>query len=174
MAIKKIKTEEDYRQIAWNYFKLHANQRIVLFRFYVVFFSLFALVIGHLISEFHFASIYQEWIAIVLSLMFFLITIIFWCLDSRNRYLIHNAEDYFVKYELIFMDKKPNRFVDEINTAKIFTKEKNDTRDGKCPIRHRFCFKIIFSIGLMLSVIFIGFSVLSIYNRENNKGFKCC
>lgn len=161
--------EENYRDIAWKYFKLHANQRITLFRFYIIFFSLFSVVIGHLISEFHFAPVHQELIVILLSVVFLLITIIFWCIDNRNRYLIHNAEDYFVKYETKFTtDGQDNRFIDQINKAAIFTIEENDKKNGKCNFRHTIFFRIIYFIGIILSIIFISFSVYSIYHHNDN------
>jgi hypothetical protein len=164
-------SEERYRRTVWNYFKLHANQRIILFRFYIIFFSLFAIVIGHLISEFHFVSIYQEFIVIVLSIVFILVTVIFWLLDNRNRYFIHNAEAYFKKYEEKFINDpaaSTNRFIDIENKASIFTQENNDSRDGKCTFRHTACFRFIYLIGIGLSVIFVFFSCYSICHHEDN------
>ena len=163
------RSEEDYRIITWNYFKLHANQRIQLFRFYIIFFSLFSVVIGHLISEFHFVSSYQELIVILLSLAFLLITVIFWFIDNRNRYLIHNAEAYFVCYEKKFEnDNQNNRFKDVINKAAIFTLEETDKQNGKCNFRHTILFRMIYAIGILLSIIFISFGLYSICHHEDN------
>ena len=165
------KKEEEYQGIAWKYFKLHANQRITLFRFYIIFFSLFAIVIGHLISEFHFESIYQEGIVIILSIVFMLITIIFWLLDERNRYFIKNSEEYFESYEKNFTgcnenEKSYNRFLKIINTAALFTREKKD--ECNYTFRHTPLFRCIYGISALLALVFICFAVYSICHHKDN------
>lgn len=155
--------EDEYLKYIWKYFSLHANQRIVLFRFYLVFFSLYVLASAHLVGLFHKDTYGEEIISIFLSLFFILISVIFWTVDSRNRNLIHNAEDAFRSREKIFnFQPSDNGFAECKNTLKIFTIE---NQNKPCFMCHTFCFRVIFFSGIILSIIFIGFSF---YNMSHN------
>lgn len=55
------------KNFAWEYFELHANQRISLFRFYILIFSLYISTKGYLIMQFDKSSCSEEIIAIFLS-----------------------------------------------------------------------------------------------------------
>lgn len=129
--------------------------------------------VGHLISEFHFDSIYHELVVIVLSIFFILITIVFWHLDKRNRDLIHNAEAYFVHYEKSFNDPKrtanKNPFVKEgVNAAMIFTKERNDANGTKNFCGHTCWFERIFMLGFFLAFVFIVFATCSLCHHKDD------
>jgi hypothetical protein len=163
--------EEEYRSYVWKYFKLHANQRIVLFRFYIIFFSLYALASAHLLITFHREPIREELISITLGIFFILITLIFWFLDTRNRNLIHHAEDYFRDHEAQFGNQHStkaelNQFEHVCNNAKIFTNEHEKANCGHSGFRHTHCFRMLFALGILLALIFIGFSLYSLCNAH--------
>jgi len=82
------KTRSELRTYAWNYFSLHATQRLTTFNFYLV---ISTLLTGGLAS-----AIKQEygnlWIAVVVGLLMGIFSIVFHKLDVRNRELVKNAE----------------------------------------------------------------------------------
>ncbi len=122
----------------WRYFELHANQRISLFRYYIIFFSLYVTGVGFLLikSSNLPCKTENEFITIA-SIIFILITIIFWLLDCRNRKLIHIAEASLRKFE----------DVHSLNLSfKIFTKEKKVSSNTW--IRHTCCFSALFIIAI--------------------------
>ena len=63
---------------AWQYFKLHANQRIMLIRFYVAFLGLFVIAAGFLMIRFSCEGVSAEISAFMLGIALIFITIIFW------------------------------------------------------------------------------------------------
>lgn len=146
-----------YIEYIWKYFELHANQRIALFRFYVIFFTLFSYAIAHIIVA-HGSRISSYVVATlicILSVLFLFITFIFWKLDSRNRTLVHYAEDFFEKYENKFKSEDNDPFrLNSLSAIQVFTRERSDTKNGKSICRHTFCFKCIFILGGALAVIF--------------------
>lgn len=156
----KFKTD-GYRKYIWKYFKLHANQRIALFRFYVVFFSLFAYAIAHLIIA-HYPPKKIDLAAIlILSVFFMLITYIFSKLDERNKNLLHNAEDFFEKYEARFNDGNDDPYqLDSLKATQVFSREKQASQKDQSGWRHTKCFRWIFIAGGLMSSIFLIYSFL--------------
>jgi hypothetical protein len=84
-------------EYAWNYFQLHAGQRMSLFNFFVV---ISALLTGGLATsirtdnEFEYAII-----RILLGVGLMIISFVFWKLDQRVRYLIKHAESALKRME---------------------------------------------------------------------------
>lgn len=76
------------REYAWDYFALHADQRIKTFNFFVVFATLLAGGIVGLIKD----KGDIRWISLLGFLLFFL-SLVFWALDRRNRSLVRNGEE---------------------------------------------------------------------------------
>lgn len=133
----------------WRYFELHANQRIALFRYYLVFFSLYVTGTGFLLSKNNLNRNTEMDFIMAVSFVFVLITIIFILLDARNRELIHIAEASLQHYE-------NKNFEDQ---HKIFNREKciNDNcscfhvlnKAKKGCVRHTFCIRFIYSISAL-------------------------
>lgn len=144
--IKNLKFEN-----AWKYFEIHASQRISLFRYYIIFLSLYVTVSGYFIIKFDKASNDEEIIVILFSIIFILISIVFWLIDARNRNLIKYAEKSLTQFE------KENKWH---ISHKIFNKEKK--MSSKCLFKHTFCFRIIFSMAIISSIIIIGYSFFHI------------
>ncbi len=76
------------REYAWDYFALHAEQRLKAFQFYI---SLATAVVGGfflLLRDGH----AHKWMA-ALGVVLLLLSFVFWKLDGRTRWLVKNAEN---------------------------------------------------------------------------------
>jgi hypothetical protein len=73
---------------AWDYFQLHASQRLTTFNFYII--------ISSVITTGLFGSFQGNYrilgVGMILGLLLVLFSFVFWKLDGRNRELIKNAE----------------------------------------------------------------------------------
>lgn len=136
---------------AWRYFELHANQRISLFRNFVVLLSLYVTGAGFLLVKFHYKHAPQSNIEesglVILSIIFILVTIIFWFLDKRNKDLIHFAENSLIEHE---------KYCTMDDTHKIFLKEKNSSQ---CAIRHTLCFRALYIISIISALAIAMWSI---------------
>ena len=83
---------------SWNYFHMHAAQRISVFNFFVV---LAGLMIGGLFSTFH-QDFRMPALGIVLGLGLIFVSFIFWKLDERVKFIIKNAEASLTELESHF------------------------------------------------------------------------
>ncbi|HYJ92297.1 MAG TPA: hypothetical protein VEV84_13385 [Pyrinomonadaceae bacterium] len=85
---RKKATRDRFRQQAWDYFAIHASQRLTTFNFYLVIATL--LTTGILAS---FQKQYEiRFAGIVLGLLLLIFSFVFWKLDQRNKHLIRHAE----------------------------------------------------------------------------------
>jgi hypothetical protein len=78
---------KDCRAYAWGYFAVHADQRMKLFNFFLIFSGLFLSALSGVR-----AMAPQSRIVSLLPLGLVLASFIFWRLDERTRQLIRNAE----------------------------------------------------------------------------------
>lgn len=83
------KIRSELRIYAWNYFSLHATQRLTTFNFYLVISTLLTAGLWSTVTQAHDENL---WIAIVICLLITVISIIFEKLDERNRIFVHSAE----------------------------------------------------------------------------------
>ena len=79
--------QSTFRDYAWKYFALHADQRLKTFNFYLI---VATLIVGA------FATLLKEakdwrWLSILPFLLTFL-SFVFWKLDLRNKQLVRNGE----------------------------------------------------------------------------------
>lgn len=74
---------------AWAYFELHANQRVTVFNYFVVFSGILATGLAASIQ----ATPPLAIVGIVLGLLLSLLSYLFWQLDRRTSFLIKHAED---------------------------------------------------------------------------------
>jgi len=111
--------EESYlRKQAWDYFQLHASQRMTIFNFYLISSSL---IVTCYFASFKVDANLQE-ARPILSVLLCMIAFVFWKLDQRTKFFIKNAEStlkYFEKLEAA--DK----------AAKVFTNEEESTAAKK-------------------------------------------
>ena len=120
--IKMDKEElKEYREYAWKYFSLHAEQRLKTFHFFIV---LSAIISGAILT------IYKDidnvsYVAPMLYLLSFL-TFIFWKLDQRNKELIKRGES-----ALKAIENNIELTDDKMKTVCLFSSEATKTATKK-------------------------------------------
>jgi hypothetical protein len=87
MALSDQTVQMDARTYAWNYFMVHAGQRMSVFQFFI---SLSTAIVGGAVLIAGSADD-RKWSALLFALLPFL-SFIFWRLDTRTSALIKNAE----------------------------------------------------------------------------------
>lgn len=120
MDDKKIK---DIGESAWNYFSLHAEQRLKTFHFFIIF---CAVIVGGLVSCLKSEVDYR--ICATMSLFLPSFSYIFYKLDQRNKQLIKHGENAlkFLESQYDFDDDD-----DYPHKLKIFTCEEHLTKQLK-------------------------------------------
>ena len=83
---------KEQREYAWNYFQLHAGQRMSTFNFFIVISSLLATALVKSISALNSDSLTNLFIGLAISIGLCLAAFVFWKLDGRVSYLIKHAE----------------------------------------------------------------------------------
>lgn len=160
------------RQYAWDYFQLHAGQRLKTFEFYIVISTL--LLSGYVISLKEDSLIF---IGIVIGFLLIVLSFVFWKLDVRNKQLIKNAEQALktIEDEVISENNEgvPHNFklfhYDDFNVQK----ERQKTR--KLPWNKHFsysnCFNIMFGVFALLGLMAILWTArcLIIHNGKSTK-----
>jgi hypothetical protein len=144
----------DQRQYVWNYFQLHASQRLITFNFYIVIST--TITAGYIVAL-GVNSI--PVLAILLGFTISLLSFIFWKLDVRNKLLIRNAEEALKHLEALTYtpgDKK------ESNVLNIFTYEEEQTNKMKMsksfwPWKNHYsyskCFNMVFTVFGILGLL---------------------
>lgn len=118
--ISRMKSGEhaDLRKQAWDYFSIHASQRLTTFNFYIG--------LSSLVATGYFASYKPDsnlaTARPALAGLLCLLAFVFWKLDQRNKALIKNAE----RALRFFEQSEPIETV-----AKVFTQEEIETRTRK-------------------------------------------
>lgn len=149
----------DLRKQAWDYFSIHASQRLTAFDFYIA--------LSSLVATGYFASFKADSNLAparpALSGLLCLLAFIFWKLDQRNKALIKNAERALKFFE-------QSESVDTI--AKVFTQEEVETRARELKgwrrvlfwrshLSYSDCFNLLFGVFFAL-----GFVGLVLYFRQ--------
>ena len=164
------------RQHLWDYFELHAKQRIILFRYYTTVLALFTTGTGglfYLMIQYPHVTVLEEMTGMLLCLIFIWLSIVFQMLDKRNRQLIHNAERKLQQWECQEIDRMPvsdetekkmeKNSSNNCNLYGIFSIEKKQKCEGESEVGHTACFKMIFISGYIVAVIvFMAFFYLAI------------
>lgn len=111
----------DLRQYAWDYFQLHARQRMALFKFFVVFATIMT---TGLVSTFQ-PTFSAHLIGVILGLLLVCISILFWKFDERNKFLTKHGEQ-----ALKYLESQFNVFSkdDEPHPIQLFTSEEWRTK----------------------------------------------
>lgn len=81
-------TLKDQREYSWEYFKVHAEQRVSLFHFFVVFSSLVTVGLAGTLQK----GIQTYLVGVGLGAILMLVSFVFWKLNKRVGYLIKHAE----------------------------------------------------------------------------------
>lgn len=166
LSAKNNRDEFEYSRL-WEYFKYHAQQRLITFRFFVLIASLiittlFALFIKITKISPSYASAFASegsieigqnsmlMIMLSISLLLLFHTIIFWILDNRN-------------VTLIDISKSQIKHLENINQYhhKLFNDIDND-KDSNRRLTYKFCFGAIFILFILISCIFITWTLSAI------------
>jgi len=141
--------EEPLRKQAWDYFQLHAAQRLTTFNFYLVACS--AIAAGEVASfhkDFNFPAL-----RIVLGCLLIVLSFVFWRLDERNRLLIKNAEA-----ALKFFEEQDAK--DPAVTHLFRMEERVTDSKGLFHLSYAMCFRIVFVVFGLLGAASIPLSAL--------------
>ena len=130
---------------AWNYFQLHAEQRLKTFNFYIV---IMTLLIG---AGYTLLSTQYSCIIVFIGGLISFFSFIFWKLDIRNKELIYNSEECL-------------REIEKNLKTKIFTKEyenkkSNDAKDEKRFFKYHYSFTNSFNLVFFIFA-FLGVSII--------------
>jgi hypothetical protein len=110
------KSQVDFRTQAWQYFELHASQRLTTFNYYIV--------ISTLITTGIFATFSKDYTApslgIAGGLLLLFFSFVFWKLDDRNKQIIKGAEAALKFFETRSDLVDP---ADGPNVLKLFTRD---------------------------------------------------
>jgi hypothetical protein len=147
---ENFKMADDFlRKQAWDYFQLHANQRLAVFNFYIV--------ISGVASTAYFASFNSDsslrFARPALAALLCLIAFVFWKLDQRTKTLVKNAERALMLYES----------KDETDClCKVFTQEALDSETmqqapwrflpWKWRLSYSDCFNFVFAVFFLLGI----------------------
>jgi hypothetical protein len=155
-------TEEDLRKQAWDYFQLHATQRLTTFNFYV---GISSLLVGGLAATIK-GDLEIPLLGGVVGALLIVFSLVFRKLDQRNSDLIKGAERALMYFEaksgLPDQEGKPHE-------AKRFTREDFDTSQKKKEWTWRVwrnhysysdCFSAVFLIFGGLGVIGLSYAAI--------------
>ena len=141
------------QEYIWNYFQLHAAQRLKTFEFYIVVATV--LLSGYVvcIKEDNLMPI-----GIVVGVLLVLLSFVFWKLDVRNKQLIKNAEQALKTMEDIVISESTGGIPDSL---KLFNYDdvKVEQRRHK---KRSFLFHRHFSYSDCFGIMFIVFATLGI------------
>lgn len=151
-------------QHAWNYFQLHAQQRLTLFKYYITLLTFLTAAAGFLYVKFPFRETTSEHAGIFIMILFILVTFIFWRLDWRNEKSLQKSRNAILKLEekdLVFKEDDPQ--------LKIFIADEDCCDCNK----YTLCFYAIFITGLLAAVFYIIFAMQSCDNSSCPKNNSC-
>ncbi len=154
----------NHREYAWDYFKVHAQQRMSLFNFFVVFSSLATTCLVATFQE----KASAHTIGIGIGILLIAISIIFWRIDRRVRFLIKHAESVLKwiegTYTLHDSDDSPH-------VLKLFICEEKQTA-RECPATYSKCFEMAFLAfglvglsGTIISAVCLGWDLRYLFLR---------
>lgn len=138
---------------AWKYFEFHANQRIVLLRFYIAILVFYSGAVGFLFIRFYQPGPLAEIAVIFLSIAFIILTIMFQLLDARNCQLFGYAKKALMSIE--------SNFSPQNKALKIFTLEKVECDNGQSKTTHKMCFTAIYWLAYGTCIVAILVSIVS-------------
>ena len=161
-----LKEKKDY---LWNYFQLHAGQRMSLFNFFVLFSSLLT---AGLAGTFKKESEVPFLISFCLASGLIIMSFTFWKLDQRVRHLIKLAEKALKEFEkqLSSLNKYENLslFSDEEYITNNLQK-KEGMKFWNWHLSYSNCFGIVYILFASIGVLGFIATVIAILEQTNGK-----
>ena len=153
----------DQRQYAWDYFQLHATQRMSLFNFFVLISAILTAGMGSALGK---NGIYEH-VGLALAASLILVSFTFWKLDLRVRFLVKHAESILKMVEATQAE-------DGANSAELalFTQEERKTIElqrqrGRCPVgwhlSYSKCFGLIYVVFGALGLLGFILAILQLW-----------
>ena len=150
--------DEIYRENAWRHFRIHADQRLKMFQFYITVST--ALLGGGILL---FRTSPNDVAIGLLGFLASFFSFVFWKLEARTRILVKNAEDA-IKY----LDESVElpQVNDEPNPLKLFTRD--DFRNARDSSLVRFsyhrCFVFVFVVVACLGALGVAYSLVELFS----------
>lgn len=142
---------------AWRYFELHANQRLMMFNFFVAFSTLSLAGVGAVVQ----AGAKFAVPGIVIGIMIPIISFIFWKLDKRTAHLVKLGEKSIILLEHELYPAAAQIFCSEPNaSANLRSSEHNRWRRM---LSYREAFAAIFVIVAGLGLLGAILSAVALY-----------
>jgi hypothetical protein len=114
----------DLRKQAWDYFQLHASQRLTTFNFYIVISSLLTTgLLGTFQKDYK-----TPFLGAGLGALLTFLSFVFWKLDERNKLLIKNAESALRHFESLVAPAPGS----EPHVTQLFLREEWVTDKTRC------------------------------------------
>lgn len=136
----------EYRNYALKYFEIHAAQRMLAFRFFLI----VALAVGWVILEYRDEEgVVFPFAGIALSCF----SLVFWALDCRTKRLVENGED-----ALNYLESEWCQTVGEPPPMAIvardrYWKNQSSGRPSGYKLRYKHCFWTVFSLPFIVGLI---------------------
>jgi hypothetical protein len=145
---------EAARKQAWDYFQMHASQRLTTFNFYIV--------ISSVVTTALFSTFQKDYkvpvLGIPLGFLLILFSYIFWKVDQRNKQLIKSAEAALKYFESTW-ELEDEEGIPHV--AKIFQHEESATNRRK-ETRSVLPWKSHYSYSNSFNRIFLGFAIVGL------------
>ncbi|MGN0005549.1 MAG: hypothetical protein ACI37Z_06235 [Candidatus Gastranaerophilaceae bacterium] len=140
--------ESDFLKILWDYFAIHANQRIQMLNFYIILETFF---ITGLLALFQFDGNLTV-LRLILSLSIVFFSLVFYALDKRTKAMIKYAEDAIKTIEQKYTAKYSSKIM-------IFCKEQEKTMRER---NSSWFAKNFLSYSKLLNLIYLFFTIIGI------------
>lgn len=149
--------ESEIRNHAWNYFSLHAQQRMNAFQFFI---TLEIALFGSVLLVLQFAKSHTAWFS-VFGIIITLLAFVFWKIDQRTKDLIKAAENSLIQIESYFLSNSA------VVTALPFSSDPQ--RSGAMMtfpllggrMSYSKCFGLIFFFSAFLGIVIFGWLLSS-------------
>jgi hypothetical protein len=147
-------TNEILQKQSWDYFKLHSQQRLTTFNFYLVISSV---IISALFATFN-KDYKIPYLGIAMGLLLSFFSFVFWKIDIRNRQLINTAITALIFFE---STSELKDHVDEPHIGKVFMREEYET-NIKRTSRSMLPWKTHYGYSTSFNMVFVTFGLAGV------------
>jgi hypothetical protein len=145
------------RKYAWDYFAVHASQRLTTFQFYVTLST--AMTGGYILLLRNTGGF--KWMALI-GLLIFIFSITFWQLDKRNRELVKNGENALKYLDSLLELQEPIRGTHALRLFDRDDRKRVEQKSYLSQLSYSQCFNIIFGSFALLGLLLFAQAILSL------------